>query len=864
MIQLRTLGSVELRGTAGETLDPVLAQPKRVALLAYLVLARPRGFQRRDVLLAFFWPESDVTHARDALNQSLRFLRRFLGKNVLISRGDGELGVDTTRLWSDAVAFEQRIAAGDDAEALSLYQGKLLEGGLISETPDFEHWLDTERARLHEMACNAAGRLTARCEAAGDLTGGLQWARRALGLSPYDEAVFRHLLELLDRSGDRASAVREYEAFADRLREELEVEPSPETRAVVETIRARATPNDLPRSARAAHLVATVPTELVAGADSARAQRPRQRVSRLARFAAAAALLLLAGGGVSIVAREGANLEPRRVLVVPLENRTGEMSLEPVGIIAADWVVQGLARTDVIDVVPSIQALGLLQQAGDKRNSHDAVSRARTLAHSRGAGTVIVGSYHRRGENLEFQVQIIDVAGGRLVHAVDGVRGPQSDPMSAIDELRRRTVGAVAFQFDTRLRPLVRSAHRPPSYEAYQAFAAGMDQRNRWQWRQSLAYFRQAFALDTSFITALFLAAIEHHNLREFAQADSLTRLLARSRERLTALERQLLDWAEADMRGDLEGAFEAARGLVPFGDGFRGQVALNALWANRPREALEAHDGVNIERLLEHQSLMWKLAYGRRITEAHHLLGSYRRELAESKRSRKRNPGAVEPVLLEMRALIGLGRVQHARERLGEALDMPPETAWPPGEIMLRAADELRVHGHVPAAREILLRALAWYRALPDSRATVLRDRRHRAAALLRADSLDSAEAAFRQLAADFPEDPYYIGSVAVVLARRGERQAASDIAATALNKNPPYDFGHHVYEQARIAAQLGNVDQALELLRRAFAKGFRFAFVGGVSGTARPPDGRPHLDSAFDGLRAHPGFQELARGKD
>jgi len=51
MIQLRLLGSVGLTGPAGEELPAVLRQPKRLALLAYLAVALPRGYHRRDTLL---------------------------------------------------------------------------------------------------------------------------------------------------------------------------------------------------------------------------------------------------------------------------------------------------------------------------------------------------------------------------------------------------------------------------------------------------------------------------------------------------------------------------------------------------------------------------------------------------------------------------------------------------------------------------------------------------------------------------------------------------------------------------------------------------------------------------------------------
>jgi hypothetical protein len=36
-------------------------------------------------------------------------------------------------------------------------------------------------------------------------------------------------------------------------------------------------------------------------------------------------------------------LDPQRVVVAPFENRTGQSTLDPVGSMAADWIIQGLS-----------------------------------------------------------------------------------------------------------------------------------------------------------------------------------------------------------------------------------------------------------------------------------------------------------------------------------------------------------------------------------------------------------------------------------------------------------------------------------------------------------------------------------------
>ena len=238
MIELRTLGSLELTSTDGEAVGSVLAQPRRAALLCYLALASPRGFHRRDTLLALFWPEDDAEQARHALRQSVYFLRQALSRKTIVSRGDDELALAPNRLHCDVWAFNAALDQGRPAEALALYRGELLAGFHISAAPGFEHWLDQERARVRQLAVEAAWGLAAEREREGDAAGAAEAARCAVALVPEDETAIRRLMLLLERLGDRVAAVRAYEAFAWKLEEEYELQPSAETQALVARIRA--------------------------------------------------------------------------------------------------------------------------------------------------------------------------------------------------------------------------------------------------------------------------------------------------------------------------------------------------------------------------------------------------------------------------------------------------------------------------------------------------------------------------------------------------------------------------------------------------------------------------------------------------
>jgi DNA-binding SARP family transcriptional activator len=239
MIALRLLGPVDLRGPDGRVLRMVLAQPKRLALLAYLAAARPLGFHSRDTLLALLWPELDQEHARAALRQAVYVLRHALGDDVFVGCGDSVLGVDPGKLWCDANALDEAVAAGDDAKAVELYRGELLEGFHVSGTQEFERWVDGARMRLAASASGAAWRLADAQAVRGDAPGELYWTRRLLAVCPDDERALRRMVSLLHRLGDRVAAIRVYEDFIRRMQADYGLQPSAQTQALIASVRER-------------------------------------------------------------------------------------------------------------------------------------------------------------------------------------------------------------------------------------------------------------------------------------------------------------------------------------------------------------------------------------------------------------------------------------------------------------------------------------------------------------------------------------------------------------------------------------------------------------------------------------------------
>jgi serine/threonine-protein kinase len=238
-LELCLLGGIELRGAPAGVADDVLSQSKAVALLAFLALSPDGRFQRRDRLIGLLWPELDQSHARTALRQALFKLRGSLGTDVLAVRGNDEVAISPGALRCDAVEFTSAVDAGRLARALELYRGDLMPGFFLSDCIEFERWLEDERRSARERAGAASWALAVALESDREFTAAASWARRAVHHASTDERVLRRAVQMLERLGNRGGAVKLYEDFAARLRADLNVEPSPETRALMNAIRSR-------------------------------------------------------------------------------------------------------------------------------------------------------------------------------------------------------------------------------------------------------------------------------------------------------------------------------------------------------------------------------------------------------------------------------------------------------------------------------------------------------------------------------------------------------------------------------------------------------------------------------------------------
>lgn len=556
MIRCRILGPTGLSGPDGLALDDVVSQTRRHALLVYLVMQSSRGFIRRDALLPIFWPELDQDRARGALRQALYVLRSSLGDGVLVSRGAEEVGIAPGTLWCDALEFERACDAGQWSTALELYRGDFLESFFIAEAPEFERWMQAHQGRLRLRATSAARALASAQEASGALGDATATIRKALALNGADEESLRHLLALLDAQGDRAAALREYDAFVARLEAEFDASPSAETRAVLERIREREHVRNVG--------VATPRTVVVqperGGASAALAEAPAPRRHARGRAWAMTAVALLVIAALSFRApwtKPPAAEHPDRLVILPFDVKAER---------ASD---QAFLREAFVDLLSTgLDGAGDVQtidpnavRAALDSSAPPTPAAARLIARQFGARYFVLGRALVAGGRLRVQTTLHDVRSDTAVAQASREGGTET-LFDIVDGLATDLLMASQHTFDV---PMNRSAAlTTQSLPALKAYLEGEQAFQRGDLPRSEEALRQAVGIDSTFALASYRLSvvIDDANSTWIESAEWADRAV-RHAKRLSARDQLLLQAHVANLKEDVVASERRYRALL-------------------------------------------------------------------------------------------------------------------------------------------------------------------------------------------------------------------------------------------------------------------------------------------------------------
>jgi DNA-binding SARP family transcriptional activator len=238
-MRLHVLGGPALKVGAGA---PIGLRRSSWQVIAYL-LTRRDARASRDEVAEILWADRDGTHARRCFSTALWRLHRAMGgvAKPLVIADSEQIALNwDAPLWVDCLAMAHRIepllktapeavAPGHIRQlrrAVQLYRGPFF-------TAIDDEWAWIERQRLRNLYCEALLKLAFAYAACGEWQCTVEWAAQLNREEPLREDVHRLLIEAHRRTGNRAQAVAQYRLCEAVLRDELGVEPMPETQALL-------------------------------------------------------------------------------------------------------------------------------------------------------------------------------------------------------------------------------------------------------------------------------------------------------------------------------------------------------------------------------------------------------------------------------------------------------------------------------------------------------------------------------------------------------------------------------------------------------------------------------------------------------
>ncbi len=210
-------------------------------ILAYLLLNPERRYSRSN-LATQFWGRLSDSRARKALNTEIwrickALTNEGLDPDTILQRDQHAIGLRLdAECWSDVDTIQKtlnrldtldpRACSAVDAEAVfeavRLYRGELLEGV-------YDDWCLVQREGFQVRQMNALEFLLLYDMHEQKWQSALQHGQRLLGMDPIMEHVHRIVMECHYKIGNRPAAIRQYHQCKDILRNELGVDPMPQT-----------------------------------------------------------------------------------------------------------------------------------------------------------------------------------------------------------------------------------------------------------------------------------------------------------------------------------------------------------------------------------------------------------------------------------------------------------------------------------------------------------------------------------------------------------------------------------------------------------------------------------------------------------
>ena len=235
-IRIRAFGDLQLEIDGVPLASKGKAQHKLLELLRVIVALGARQVSM-DEIAEWLWPDAEGDVAAGNLRTSLHRLRKLLKHDDSIIQHDNKLSLNDKLCWLDTRAFEDLTSELEGSlapqrleQAMPLYRGHFL----AQETHGWVLPL-RERLRMRFQRCTLT--LVSAHEKSGNWEAAESLLHQCLERDPSAEVIYRRLMLHLKNRGRHTEALDIYLRCEIALSSTLARKPSPETKAVYDSLR---------------------------------------------------------------------------------------------------------------------------------------------------------------------------------------------------------------------------------------------------------------------------------------------------------------------------------------------------------------------------------------------------------------------------------------------------------------------------------------------------------------------------------------------------------------------------------------------------------------------------------------------------
>jgi two-component SAPR family response regulator len=240
-LSICALGNSQVKVDGKSVTSSTWVNQKRARELFFFLLAHPNKGMTREEIGVILWPDSSTEQLRLQFRNTLYYLRYALGQDVIINTEHRYLFNSDMDYSYDVQEFERKIMQAESAEtpakkiqllkdAIQLYQGEFYPEGEGS-------WVMTERGRLTQMHEHSLLTLAQLHLEQYEPQMALIHCQTVLAENHCMESAHRLAMQAYAALGNRSGVANQFELCKQLLKDELGLDPSPETIKLYKLIR---------------------------------------------------------------------------------------------------------------------------------------------------------------------------------------------------------------------------------------------------------------------------------------------------------------------------------------------------------------------------------------------------------------------------------------------------------------------------------------------------------------------------------------------------------------------------------------------------------------------------------------------------